>query len=89
MWFERLLGPTVNQLREVLKVARKPRRQADHAVGMVAGLFVLHDFQSGIRHLLAGRRAHPKMRLPTVVHHEPALPGRRTVCRSVSTTTSS
>jgi hypothetical protein len=33
MWFERLLGPTVNQHREVLKVARKPLRQADHAWG--------------------------------------------------------
>jgi len=44
MSFKWLLSPTVNQHREVLKIARKPLRQADHAVGMVTALFVLHDF---------------------------------------------
>ena len=44
MSFEWLLSSTVNQHREVLKIARTSLRQADHAVGMVTALFVLHDF---------------------------------------------
>ena len=51
MSFEWLFSSTVNQHCEVLKIARKSLRQADHAVGMVTALFVLHNFQSGIRHL--------------------------------------
>jgi hypothetical protein len=44
MSFEWLLSSTVNQHREGLKIARKSLRRADHAVGMVTALFVLHNF---------------------------------------------
>jgi hypothetical protein len=44
MSFEMVAGSSVNQHREVLKIARKSLRKADHAVGMVTTLFVLHDF---------------------------------------------